>query len=67
MDSGALLPVSAAQNGKLGISDISLSLPTVVGRPGAVDIYEPAVSDKERELLHKSAESLKATWAQVQG
>lgn len=67
MDSGALLPVSAAQNGKLGISGISLSLPTVVGRKGAVEIYEPAVSDKERELLHKSAESLKATWAQVQG
>lgn len=67
LDSGKLLPVSASQNGKLGISDISLSLPTVVGRKGAVEIYEPAVSEAERELLHKSAESLKATWAQVNG
>lgn len=62
-----VLPVSAAQSGKLGISDISLSLPTVVGRHGVVDIYEPAVSDSERELLHKSAEALKATLALVQG
>lgn len=62
-----VLPVSAAQSGKLGISDISLSLPTVVGRHGVVEIYEPAVNDSERELLHKSAEALKATLALVQG
>jgi len=67
MDSGKLLPVSAAQNGKLGISDISLSLPTVVGRKGALEIYEPAVSDSERELLLKSAAALKETFALVQG
>lgn len=67
LDNSKVLPVSAAQSGKLGISDISLSLPTVVGRHGVVDIYEPAVSDSERELLHKSAEALKATLAQVQG
>ena len=65
LDNGKMLPVSAAQNGKLGISDISLSLPTIVGRNGVVSILEPAVSDKERELLHKSAESLKATMAQL--
>ena len=65
LDNGKMLPVSAAQNGKLGISDISLSLPTIVGRNGVVSILEPAVSDAERELLHKSAESLKATMAQV--
>jgi L-lactate dehydrogenase len=67
LDSRKLLPVSVAQSGKLGISDISLSLPTVVGRLGAVEIYEPAVNDSERELLHKSADALKATLAQVLG
>ena len=66
LDDGRLLPVSAAQTGKLGIKDISLSLPTVVGRKGVVEIYEPAVSDAEREGLLKSAESLKATFAQVE-
>ncbi|MCU0315378.1 MAG: lactate/malate dehydrogenase family protein [Fimbriimonadaceae bacterium] len=67
LDNGQLLPVSAVQSDKLGISDISLSLPTVVGRHGVVSVFEPHVSDSERELLHKSAESLKATWQQVQG
>jgi L-lactate dehydrogenase len=67
LDDGRLLPVSSAQNGVLGISDISLSLPTVVGRAGAVEVWEPAVSDSERELLHKSAASLKETFALVKG
>lgn len=65
LDSGKLLPVSAAQSGKLGIADISLSLPTVVGHAGVLDIYEPAVSESEKNLLHKSAEALKATFAQI--
>jgi L-lactate dehydrogenase len=66
LDSHAILPVSAVQNGKLGIDGISLSLPTVVGRHGVVEIIEPAVSAEEKELLHKSAASLKEIWAQIQ-
>ncbi len=66
LDQGAILPVSAVQSGKLGISDISLSLPTRVGRHGVVDILEPAVSDAEKEGLHKSAQSLKDVFAQIQ-
>ena len=65
LDQGAMLPVSAVQTGKLGISGVSLSLPTVVGRKGAVEILEPMVSDSEREGLMKSAESLKAVLAQI--
>jgi L-lactate dehydrogenase len=66
LDSHAILPVSSVQNGKLGISDISLSLPTVVGRHGVVEVVEPVVSSEEKELLHKSAASLKEIWAQIQ-
>lgn len=66
LDDGRLLPVSSAQTGCMGIKDISLSLPTVVGRKGVVSVWEPSVSDKEREGLLKSAEALKATFAQVQ-
>ncbi|HXH61078.1 MAG TPA: lactate/malate dehydrogenase family protein [Fimbriimonadaceae bacterium] len=65
LDDGRLLPVSSHQTGTLGIKDISLSLPTVVGRHGVVSVWEPAVNETEREGLHKSAESLKATYAQV--
>jgi L-lactate dehydrogenase len=66
LDSGALLPESAMQNGKLGISAVSLSLPPRVGRAGVVEILEPKCTVAETELLHKSAESLKAVRAQVQ-
>jgi L-lactate dehydrogenase len=66
LDSHAILPVSSVQNGKLGISDISLSLPTVVGRHGVVEVVEPVVSSEEKDLLHKSAASLKEIWAQIQ-
>lgn len=66
LDSGKVLPVSSHQKGTLGISDISLSLPTVVGRKGAVKVLEPAVSDSERDGLKKSAQSLKDVFAQIQ-
>lgn len=66
LDNGQILPVSAVQNGKLGISDISLSLPTKVGRHGVVDILEPAVSEAEKEGLLKSAASLKDVFSQIQ-
>jgi L-lactate dehydrogenase len=65
LNSGALLPVSALQNGKLGISGTALSLPTRVGRNGVMEILEPTVTEAEREALHRSAESLKAVRAQI--
>jgi L-lactate dehydrogenase len=65
LDRDAVLPVSTLQTGTLGISGISLSLPTVVGRRGAKNVLTPAVSDQEKEGLHKSAESLKAVLAQI--
>ncbi|MFZ4506392.1 MAG: malate dehydrogenase [Fimbriimonas sp.] len=65
LNTEAILPVSSVQHGKLGISDIALSLPTKVGRLGVVEVLEPAVSAAEKEGLHKSAESLKAVLAQI--
>lgn len=65
LDRDSVLPVSTMQNGTLGISGISLSLPTVVGRCGAKQVLTPAVNDLEKEGLHKSAESLKAVLAQI--
>ncbi|HWD42007.1 MAG TPA: lactate/malate dehydrogenase family protein [Fimbriimonas sp.] len=66
LDSEAVLPVSSPQKGTLGISDISLSLPTVVGKKGVVKVLEPSVSLEEREGLHKSASSLKDVFSQIQ-
>ena len=60
-----VLPVSSWQKGALGISDISLSLPTKVGRSGVLEVIEPSVNETEREGLHKSAQSLKDVLAQI--
>lgn len=65
LDRDAVLPVSTLQTGTLGISGISLSLPTVVGLRGAKQVLTPAVSELEKEGLLKSAESLKAVLAQI--
>ncbi len=65
LNSDKVLPVSSWQKGTLDISDISLSLPTMVGRGGVVKVLEPAVNESEREGLHKSAKSLKDVLAQI--
>ena len=65
LDQDRVLPVSSVQTGTLGISEIALSLPTVVGRHGVKRVMEPVVDDSEREGLHASAASLKDVYAQV--
>jgi L-lactate dehydrogenase len=65
LDSEKVLPVSTVQTGTLGISEIALSLPTKVGRKGAIQVLEPAVNAYEREALHKSAQSLKDVLSQI--
>ncbi|RYG46699.1 L-lactate dehydrogenase, partial [bacterium] len=67
LDSEKILPVSSVQHGTLGISDIALSLPTVVGKRGVHKVVKPSVSEAETEALLKSAEALKATLALVKG
>lgn len=66
LNDGRLLPVSSAQTGALGISDIALSLPTVIGKKGVVKVWEPKVSDSEGEGLQKSAQALKDIYKQIQ-
>ncbi len=65
LDKECMLPVSSLQSGELGIKDVCLSLPTVVGKRGAHKVIAPNVSDKERDLLHKSEAALKDVWSQV--
>ncbi|CAN1554594.1 Mdh Malate/lactate dehydrogenases [Fimbriimonadaceae bacterium] len=65
LDQEKILPVSAKQSGTLGISDVSLSLPTRVGRKGVMQIVTPVVTEAEKELLHASSDSLKAILRQL--
>ncbi len=54
-----VLTVSRRQTGALGIHDVTLSLPAIVGRDGAETIIEPQIDDTEREALHRSADVLR--------
>jgi L-lactate dehydrogenase len=45
---------------------VTLSMPSVLGQTGVVKILEPAMSDKERQALQRSAETLKAAVARIQ-
>ncbi len=65
-NSRALLPISSHHQGALGIHDVCLSLPTLVGRKGALQVIEPKIHSSEKEALLKSAESLKSVLKQVQ-
>jgi L-lactate dehydrogenase len=45
---------------------VTLSLPSVLGRGGAVRILEPPMSDDERKALRRSADALKSALAKIQ-
>ena len=64
-DRGTILPVSSMQTGLLGISDISLSLPTKLGRQGIMQVVEPEISFEEHEALLSSAAGLKEVLGHV--
>jgi L-lactate dehydrogenase len=46
---------------------VTLSMPSVLGRTGVVQILEPAMSDEERQALERSAETLKTAVAGIHG
>jgi L-lactate dehydrogenase len=50
-----ILTVSRVQTGALGLHDIALSLPTVVGTGGAERVIEPNLDLREREAFARSA------------
>jgi L-lactate dehydrogenase len=50
-----VLTVSRVQTGALGLHDVALSLPTVVGRDGGLQVVEPTMNDAERAALAASA------------
>jgi L-lactate dehydrogenase len=45
---------------------VTLSLPSVLGREGALRVFEPDMSDGERQALQRSADALKAAAERIQ-
>jgi L-lactate dehydrogenase len=65
LDRRQLLPVSSLQQGRYGLRDVSISVPTVVGRTGVCDQVEIALWPKELQALQASARALREIWSQV--
>lgn len=60
-----ILTVSRVQTGVLGLRDVALSLPTVVGPEGAVQVVAPDFEPEERAAFERSADVLRDAIASV--
>jgi len=65
LDRRRVLPVSSYVKGAYGIRDVSISVPTVVGRGGALKHIEVELWPKEMQALQASAKALKDTRAKI--
>ncbi|MBI3963203.1 MAG: L-lactate dehydrogenase [Deinococcus sp.] len=59
-DSGEILPVSTVIDDYYGIRNVALSVPTRIGRGGALERIKLELSDDELEKLRKSAQVLRS-------
>jgi L-lactate dehydrogenase len=64
-DERRILTVSRVQEGTLGVRDLAISLPAIVGRHGAAEVIEPAMSAEERAAFDRSAEVLRQAVARL--
>jgi L-lactate dehydrogenase len=55
----AVLPVSSLLEGAYGLSDLCISVPTIVAADGAEQVLEIPLSDRERGNLQKSAQEIR--------
>lgn len=59
-DEHSIMPVSTLVNGRYGLNDIYISVPSLIGSGGVEDIMDIKLSDEERAALLSSATTLKA-------
>ena len=59
-DEHSILTVSSILQGQYGISDIAISVPTIIDRSGINRVLEVPLSEDEQKLLHHSADTLKS-------
>jgi L-lactate dehydrogenase len=64
-DKRQVLPVSTVQQGAYGLRGVAISVPTVVGRAGALAHVEVELWPKEHQALQASARALNETFAKV--
>jgi L-lactate dehydrogenase len=64
-DKRQVLPVSTVQQGAYGLRGVALSVPTMVGRSGALAHVEVELWPKEQQALQASARALQDTFAKL--
>ncbi|MCR5773613.1 MAG: L-lactate dehydrogenase [Lachnospiraceae bacterium] len=64
-DEKSILPVSSLQHDNHGISDVTLSMPAIVGRNGVEGTVPISLSEEEESALRLSAETLKKVAEEV--
>lgn len=66
-DERTVLTVSTLQSGALGMAEVALSLPAIVGGAGVVRVLEPLLEPAERAALEHSAQVLRRSLQSVSG
>jgi L-lactate dehydrogenase len=64
-DKRQVLPVSTVQQGAYGLRGVAISVPTIVGRAGALSHLEVELWPKEQQALQASARALQETFGKV--
>ena len=65
-DEHSILPLSVMQHGMLGVSDVALSTPVIVGSDGIEGNVPLALDNSEKEKLRSSADALKKVIAEAE-
>ena len=64
-DENSVLPVSSLIDGRYGLSDVCLSLPSLVNKSGVAAMLDVPMSDRELELLQASAREVRGVAASL--
>lgn len=59
LDERIILPACTTLRGEYGLTDIALSVPTLIGAGGALQRYAPALSDWEQAALRRSVAAIR--------
>lgn len=65
-DSNSVMTVSTPLHGQFGISDVALSVPTIVNKDGASFVLEAPLSEEEIRGLRRSADVLRETLSRIE-
>ena len=64
-DENSVLPVSSLIDGRYGLSDVCLSLPSLVNKSGVAAMLDVPMSEQELELLKRSANEVRGVAASL--